>query len=246
MFDGYDCGVRYADHHVGLVLDELAAQGILDDTAIMVSGDHGETLGELGIYGDHQTADELTTRLPMVLRWPGLDGAHPVQRSLHYQIDIAATVLDLLGVGVPEAWDGVSVAPSLRRGSAAGRDHLVLSQAAWCAQRAVRWDDWLYVHTYHDAYHGFPDAMLFDVAADPHEQEDLATERPDLVTAAEARLDAWLDAELARSTTAVDPMTTVLHEGGGFHARGDLPAYLRRLRATGRAAWADRFESSPR
>ncbi len=245
LFDGYDCGVRYADHHCGLILDELAALGVLDDTAIMVSGDHGETLGELGVYADHQTADELTTRLPLVLRWPGLDGADAVQHGLHYQIDVAATVLDLLGAGTPPGWDGVSVASSLRRGAAAGRDHLVLSQAAWCTQRAVRWDRWLCIRTYGDAFHGFPETMLFDVVADPHEQTDLAAQRPDLVAFAEQRIAEWRADALARSRSGVDPLETSLREGGGWHARIDTAAYLDRLRRTGRAAWADRFAGQP-
>ena len=112
VYDGYDIGVRYADHHVGQVLDQLDALGLLDDTAVMVSSDHGENLGELGIYCDHQTADQFTTRLPVVLRWPGLDPtALPVQDGLHYQIDVMATVLELSGATVPETWDGTVVRP---------------------------------------------------------------------------------------------------------------------------------------
>ncbi len=244
MVDGYDCGVRYADAHLAMILEEMDRLGILDGTALVVSGDHGETLGELGIYGDHQTADELTTRVPMIVVWPGLDRAEPVQTGLHYQIDVAATILELLGAGVPGNWDGRSVAGALRRGEVPGRDHLVLSQAAWCVQRAVRWADWLYVRTYHDAFHGFPDAMLFDLAADPHEQNDLAEQRPELVAFAEARLAAWRTENLHTSASGVDPLDLVLSQGPGYHARIDLDAYLERLRATGRAAWADRFEAA--
>ena len=103
IYDGYDIGVRYADHHVGQVLGVLEDLGIGGTTAVMVSADHGENLGELGIYCDHQTADQFTTRLPMVLRWPGLVGsAAPSQPGLHYQIDVMATVLDLFGAEVPD------------------------------------------------------------------------------------------------------------------------------------------------
>jgi choline-sulfatase len=245
MVDGYDCGVRYADMHIAIILDEMRRLGVLDGTAIVVSGDHGETLGELGIYGDHQTADELTTRLPMIMVWPGLDGARPVQSGLHYQIDVAATMLELLGAPVPANWDGRGFAGALHRGEAPGREHLVLSQAAWCVQRAVRWSDWLCIRTYHDAFHGFPDTMLFDVAHDPHEEHDVAAEHPDVVAFAEARLAEWRAENLATSATGVDPLDTVLSQGPGFHARADLDAYLRRLRATGRGQWADRFAAAP-
>ena len=72
MFDGYDCGVLVADDYVGRILNLLADLGVDDETVVMLSGDHGENLGEMNVYGDHQTADQITTRIPMILRWPGL------------------------------------------------------------------------------------------------------------------------------------------------------------------------------
>lgn len=245
MIDGYDCGVLYADQHVGQLCDELAGLGVDDETAILVSGDHGETLGELNIYGDHQTADEHTSRVPGVLRWPGLAGAGGgrVDDALHYQFDLAATLLELLGTRVPGSWDGRGFADALRAGRSEGRESLVLSQAAWTCQRSVRFDDWLCIRTWHDGYHPFPEWMLFDLAADPHETRDLAGERPEVVEDAMRRLDAW-HAEMARTATRPgDPMQTVLAEGGPFHVRGQLPRYLERLRATGREHQARELEA---
>jgi len=234
MIDGYDCGVLYADDHAGRLFDKLASLGVLDDTALMISGDHGETLGELNIYGDHHTADELTAHIPMILRWPGL-GAGRVDGAFHYQFDVAASVLELLGARVPRSWDGRSFAAALREGREDGRDALVLSQGAWTCQRSVRFDDWLAIRTYHDGYHPFPEWMLFDVAADPHETHDRAGERPEVVGEANLRLDAWY----REMDVTHDPMQTVMAEGGPFHVRGQLSRYLERLRATDRAQWAD-------
>jgi choline-sulfatase len=243
MFDGYDSGVRYADHHLGTVVDTIAQIGVLDETAIMVTSDHGENLGELGIYCDHQTADASTTHLPMVLRWPGLSVSASMAAGLHYQIDVVATALELLGATVPDRWDGHSLAAELA-GPGSGRDHLVLSHAAWTAQRAVRFDRWLCIRTYFDAYHGYPPVLLFDVDADPHEQHDRADECPDVVTQGLALLGEWGTAALLRSATGVDPLWLVLDGGGPWHARVNLDGYLRRLRATGRGNWADVFEKT--
>jgi arylsulfatase A-like enzyme len=239
MFDGYDAGVRYADDHVGRLLDALARAGVFDDTAVMVSADHGETLGELGIYCDHHTADECVARVPLVLRWPGL--APRALRGLRYQIDVAATLLELAGAAVPRGWDGESFAEDLRAGRDEGRPFLVLTQGAWTAQRGIRFDDWLCLRTYHDGYHDFPETLLFDLAADPHEQRDLAEKRPDVVARAHALLDAWHGEAMRTSSDGVDPLQTVLREGGPWHVRGQLPAYLKRLTETGRAAHAARL-----
>ena len=117
IFDGYDTGVRFADHQVGRGPRGGRAMGLAGEKGVMVSADHGENLGELGIYCDHQTADEYTTHLPVVLRWPGLEiGADRSRPGFHYQIDVMATVLELFGAEVPERWDGMSFAPALLAG----------------------------------------------------------------------------------------------------------------------------------
>ncbi len=240
MFDGYDTGVRYADHHVGRILNALSDQGVLDETAVIISADHGEALGELNIYGDHQLADHVTSRVPLIVSWPGVTSGR-VDRALHYHVDLAATVIDLLGGEIPANWDGRSFAPALKSGRDDGRPFLVLSQGAWSCQRSVRFADYLCMRSYHDGYHGFNDVMLFDIATDPHEQHDLAGDRPAAVAQAMRLLDNWHGEMMSTSATGIDPMWTVLREGGAFHTRGELPNYLRRLRETGRAACADRL-----
>ncbi len=244
MFDGYDVGVRYADEHVGRILDELVALGIDDETAIVVSSDHGETLGELGIYCDHQTADLQTHRVPAIVRWPGLDAGR-TDSALHYQVDLAATVVDLLGGTVPSRWDGRSFASALRGTPAdgAGRDHLVLSCAAWATQRSVRFDEWLCIRTYHDAFHGFAPVMLFDVERDPHEQFDVADLHADVVARAARLLLDWETTSMERSPSGVDPLSTVIEEGGGYYTRNRLEQYLVRLAETGRCEQAERIQA---
>ena len=253
VYDGYDTGVHYADDHIGRVLETVERLGLADDTAVLVSSDHGENLGELGIWCDHQTADQMTTRLPAVLTWPGPDvsggaatgtGPGRVDDGLHYQVDLMATVLELAGAEVPARWDGVSFADALATGRPTGRDHLVLSHAAWTAQRSVRFDRWICIRTYHDAFHGFPEVLLFDLVADPYEQHDVAADHPDVVARAMDLLAGWGSDALARSDTGVDPLWTVLTGGGPWHSRTDVPAYLDRLRATGRGGWADRFAAA--
>lgn len=241
VFDGYDAGVRYADDYLGRILNALADLNVLDDTAVIVSADHGENLGELNVYGDHQTADEYTAHVPLILRWPGLEPR--VYSGFHYQLDLATTVLDLLGEGVPDGWDGVSFAPALREGTESGRDFLVLSQGAWSCQRAVRWGDLLCIRTYHDGFHDFPEVMLFNLRDDPHEQRDLAPENPALVAEGLALLEHWTGATRQRSPSDKDPLWTVIREGGPFYTRRQLPFYLKRLRGTDRGEVAARLEA---
>ena len=246
VYDGYDTGVRFADHHVGRIVEMVESMGLGEETALMVSADHGENLGELGIDCDHQTADEFTTHLPMILRWPGLTPSKGSVRSgFHYQIDVMATVLELFGAEVPERWDGMSFAPQLVSGAPSGRDHLVLSHAAWTAQRSVRFERWICIRTYHDAYHGFPEVMLFDLDADPYEQWNVADDNPAVVERALDLLRVWGAAAMERSAHGIDPLWALLKDGGPWHSRVDVDWYLQRLRTTGRQQWADYFAAGP-
>ena len=233
--DGYDVGVRYTDEHIGRLLNTLADLNILDDTVVVIGADHGENQGELNIWGDHQTADEITCRVPLLIRWPGMTDTPRVDRALHYHFDWAATLIELLGGQVPENWDGRSFAPAFKAGNEAGREYLVTSQNAWACQRGVRFDDYLCLRTYHDGLKQLEPLMLFNVAQDPHEENDLAEEKPDVVDSAMGKLADWEHEMKLTSTQDVDPMMTVLREGGPFHTRGKLPEYIKRLNTTGRS-----------
>ncbi|MCM3630765.1 sulfatase-like hydrolase/transferase [Paenibacillus glycanilyticus] len=175
MIDGYDCGVRYMDDNIGKIFELLESKGLMDDTVVIITADHGENLGELGIYGEHGTADHATCRVPMIIRWPGMQ-AGIVDTDLHYQLDLPPTVADLLGKSPQASWDGTSFAGTVRTGENTGRDYLVLSQCAHVCQRSVRFGDWLYIRTYHDGYHLFDKEMLYNLSEDPYEQANLAAE----------------------------------------------------------------------
>jgi len=235
VIDGYDTGIRYADHHVGLVLDALRRQGVLDDTVVIVSSDHGECQGELGIYGEHGTADQITHRIPMIVRWPGMTGSH-ADKGFHYNLDLLPTLAEMLGVDPADRWDGQSYAAALADATDCGRPHLVLSQCCHVCQRSVRAGPWLYMRTYHDGFHLFPREMLFDIDADPHEQCNVADEHPEVVRDAAYRLLDWHDRMMLSMPYpyTVDPMWTVMQEGGPVHARGMLPEYVERLMKTDR------------
>lgn len=240
VFDGYDTGTLYADDHLGRLLNQLADLGVLDETIVVISADHGENLGELNIYGDHQIADQITSRVPLVVRWPGMPTGE--RHGLLYNYDFAATLVEMAGGEIRANWDGVSFAHALKQGEDWGRDSLVVSQGAWSCMRAVRWEDSILIRSYHDGYHGFPDVMLYDLANDPHEQHDLAESQPARANEGLALLERWHTQMMRTAEHPVDPMWAVMHAGGAFHTRGHHESYCQRLRETNRAGWAEHFE----
>jgi arylsulfatase A-like enzyme len=245
--DGYDTGILYVDEQIGKIVARLKCAGVWDDTAVIISSDHGENQGELGIYGEHGTSDFPTCRVPLVIRWPGgPKGAFDA--GLHYNLDLAPTLMDLLGAEPSPIWDGLSFAGALGGAGAQERDDVVISQCAHVCQRSVRWSSWLYVRTYHDGFHLFPNEMLYDIVGDPHEQHDLAPLRADLCREGAWRLARWHDDQMLKMAVSgndvVDPLWTVIRERGPLHARhagpsSPLPAYIKRLEETGRRDGAE-------
>ncbi len=249
--DGYDMGIWYADLWIGELLDTMETLGLMDETVIIVSSDHSEAQGEFGIWGDHQTADESVCKVPLLIRWPGLTtsvqdtNTMRVDTALHYHFDWAATLIEMVGGDIPANWDGRSFAEAFKTGQAEGRDFLVLSQGAWAAQRGVRFnyegESWLCLRTYHDGHKNLESVMLFNLTHDPYEQHDISGEHPALVDKAMGMLAEWQHGMMLRSKTNIDPLMTVLREGGPSHTRYELPKYIERLKNTGRMRHAERL-----
>lgn len=231
--NGYDTAIRYVDDQIGKIIHILKDLGVYEDTVIVITADHGENQGELGLYGEHGTADHLTCRIPMIVKGPGVQ-ENQVDDGLHYQIDLAPTLAEWLDFPSPEAWDGSSYFQTLKSESDTGREYLVLSQCAHVCQRSARFGDYLYIRTYHDGYHLFPKEMLFNLKEDPHEENNLARSEPELCNRGLRYINEWHDQMMAASPSDIDPLWTVIREGGPFHARGQLEEYTKRLEATGR------------
>ena len=241
--NGYDTGVKYADEWLGKIFAKLKDMGIYDETITVISADHGENIGELNVWGDHQTADEITCNIPLLIRYPGISETERVDHALHYHYDWAATIIELLGGEVPDNWDGTSFAHSFKSGDDNGHEYVVVSQGTWSCQRGVRFrhdgEDYICIRTYHDGYKNFEPVMLFNLTQDRYEQHNLADEQPEIVDKAMGLLAEWYSHQMKTSTHDVDPLMTVIREGGPFYTRDHLPMYLERLRETGRAHHAE-------
>ena len=242
--------LKEEDEYVRSIIEDVKWLGFDWQERLFYASDYFEQMFEFAIqlieqgnaFVCDQTADQITTRVPMILKWPGADDLNGRKyEAMHYQIDVSATIVELLGVRVPKEWDGESFAESLNDGKDQGRDYLVLSQGAWTCQRAVRWDDYILIQTLHDGYHLYDDIMLFDLVKDPHEINNLAGQKENVVEEGLSKLNDWYQKMMADPARGKDPLLNVIEEGGPYHVRGQLKEYLSRLRETDRSEPADQL-----
>jgi arylsulfatase A-like enzyme len=102
VYDLYLGGVALADHHIGLVMEDLERLGIGDDTLVIVTSDHGEDFGEGGRW-EHSHMYRSNLHVPLVMRWPGgLPAGRRIPAAVE-SVDIVPTLADLFGLRFPEA-----------------------------------------------------------------------------------------------------------------------------------------------
>ena len=164
--------VSYVDDKIGRILDVLATCNIADNTVVAFAGDHGEMLGERGMWFK-QTFYERSARVPLMIAAPGFASRRV---SAHVSlVDLLPTFLELATAGAPpsaiDPLDGASLV-SLMSGAADGAEREVLSEysseGVCRASRMIRSGRYKYIYT-----HGLP-PMMFDLQDDPDELVNLA------------------------------------------------------------------------
>ncbi|MHB1684493.1 MAG: sulfatase family protein, partial [Bacilli bacterium] len=193
LVDGYDGGVFYMDRHVGEILNVFRELGIEDEVCFVITADHGESFGEQGLYMEHGMASESTHHVPLIMAFPGRAQENAVSDQFVYNVDVMATLVDLIGLPRPAGWDGVSFAAALGAPDTEGaRDHLVLEHGLYACQRAVRDSRYYFLRTYHPGLYEFDPVVLYDLQSDPQQTRNVAAEHADIVQQMDHRLTEWL------------------------------------------------------
>jgi arylsulfatase A-like enzyme len=176
----------HLDHQLRTVIGTLREERILDDTIILFTADHGDMLGDHGLWAK-RLYYESSARVPMIL--VGARSGEPVRRDatdprLVGLQDVMPTLLSLAGVPVPASVDGLSMVGATRRDRLYGEFGV-----AGDATRMITDDRYKLVY-----YPAGNHVQLFDLAEDPGEAVDLAA--ADSHAPVRRRLTSWLLDEL--------------------------------------------------
>jgi arylsulfatase len=172
----YYAMIKLIDDQLARMLDTLAALGLTDDTIVIFTSDHGETLGDHGLIEKGCRFYEGLVHVPMIWRWPGRIRAGAVSTALVELLDIAPTLVEYAGLPVPSYYQGRSLC-GLLDGSADPGVHRAAVRCEYYdaldlpdASRATMYRDDRYKLV---VYHGHGLGELFDLEADPHEFDNL-------------------------------------------------------------------------
>ena len=124
LLHGYYACVSYVDAQIGLMLEALEEAGVRDDTVIVVWGDHGWHLGDMGIWGK-ATNYEIATRVPLIVWTPNMQARGQHSKALVELVDIYPTLCELTNLAVPEHLAGESFASLLDDPKEEGKKYAV-------------------------------------------------------------------------------------------------------------------------
>ena len=217
----YDGGILYSDALLGRVTDALRAAGRLDDTILVVLADHGELVGEHGIFGHGFALYEPMIRVPFLIRYPrrleaGVRVTTPVST-----VGVYATVFDLLGIDLPAPLHVASLVPAVTGGPPGGPalSERFAAQAVSTTEEDPLSRADVRFRSYRAGSMKLIEASdgtdyLFDLEADPGETRDLASSDRAEVARLKGELNRWraavavpgIDAPLADvAAPAIDP-----------------------------------------
>jgi iduronate 2-sulfatase len=208
LIHGYYAGVSYVDTQIGKLIDELSRLKLSDNTIVVLWGDHGFHLGDLGIWTKH-TNYEQANRIPILIAAPGVTRPGSSTKQLVESVDIFPTLAELAGLpspvgptngpsdpsdsskqsnerrggaNVPQSIDGISLVPVLKDPAKRVRDHAYHVYPNQKLGRAIRTERYRMVEwqTIGNAKEK-AEYELYDYQTDPLETRNLAPEQPDVI-----------------------------------------------------------------
>ncbi|MDH7569564.1 MAG: sulfatase [Armatimonadota bacterium] len=222
----YDAEIAYADACLQHVFTQLQARGLLEQTLLIITADHGEEMDEHQMWFDHHGLYDTNLHVPLIMRCPGYLPRGKRVDGMVTLMDVAPTILSM--VGMPEEAEnagmlGHNLLPLAQRQDLQGRgtvQTLFATENTWMRKRAVRTREWKLIRSCEPDLHHCPPVELYHLASDPGERFNVADEHPEVVEALTGELTAWVQRRTAE-TGLPDPIEA---QGITLRSVGQRPA----------------------
>lgn len=223
----YDGEIAYMDACIASIFTALEAHGILDETIVIINGDHGETLYEHECWFDHHGTYDNVLHVPLIIRYPGKVPAGKRITGYNQHKDLVPTIMDLLDISHDQIqwpsekrFDGQSLLPMIRGEVASHESEFYITECTWMRKHGWRTPGWKLIIALEPDFHFKPEVELYNLVEDPEENNNLAETHPEIVAELRRRMEAWI-AKRKAETGLPNPMYTQ----GNWHGRGDIESF---------------------
>ncbi len=221
----YDGAIAYMDACIQAIFAKLKALGLEENTLVVVTSDHGETLYEHECYFDHHGLYDNTLIVPLIIRFPGQVPAGIRVSDVSMIQDIMPTVLELLGIESQIAFDGHNLSGMWRGENSLHRSEFYITECTWMRKHGWRTQEWKLICALEPDFHAKPEFELYDLLHDPLENHNIAEQEPDVVAMLQARMHQHI-ALREQQTNRRNPIYTNLNwHGLGMTITSSQEAY---------------------
>ncbi|HEX4214748.1 MAG TPA: sulfatase [Candidatus Dormibacteraeota bacterium] len=216
----YDGAIAYMDACIQRILTQVQSLGLAEDTILVLNGDHGETLYDHECWFDHHGLYDVTLHVPLIIRYPGAVPAGRRVGGYNQHKDLVPTLLELAGLETEDTFEGRSLLPMVRGEMSSLEPEFYITECTWMRKHGWRTPEWKLIHALEPDFHFKPPVELYNLVTDPHEDHDLAGERPDVVETLTRRMEEHI-ARRERETGKTNPMMTQ----GAWHGHEGVEAF---------------------
>jgi len=202
----YDGAVAYMDSCIQNILTTIDELGISDNTIVVLTADHGETLDEHDCWFDHHGTYDNTLHVPLIVRYPSKIPAGKRVGGYTYLMDIVPTILDLADISVPDKFDGQSLVPMANGAVETHSPEFYFTECTWMRKHGWRTPEWKLIVALEPDFHFKPPVELYNLIQDPEENNNLAEDQPEVVTFLWERMNYWI-AKRTQETGLGNPVT---------------------------------------
>lgn len=189
----YDSAIAYMDACIQVILQKLVDLGIDEDTVVVFTSDHGETLNDHECYFDHHGLYDCTLVVPFAIKYKGnLEGGKRISEFCYMQ-DVMPTILDAMGIETDIDFDGRNMLGFIRGENIDSQSEFYITEATWMRKHGWRTPKWKLIMALEPDFHYKEEIELYDLENDPQEFINMATQRPDIVEKLKAKLLAHVE-----------------------------------------------------
>ncbi len=203
----YDGAIAYMDACIQRIFTALETHGILDETIVVLNGDHGETLYDHDCWFDHHGIYDNTLHVPLIIRYPGKVPAGKRVSGFSQHKDLVPTLLELAGIECAEKFEGVSLIPLANGEVASHESEFYITECTWMRKHGWRTPHWKLIVALEPDFHFKPEVELYNLIEDPAENSNLAASQPEVVALLRGKMEAWI-AKREGEEGIVNPMLT--------------------------------------